>query len=230
MDGPETPFFFPRPTVVAPPEAQRPMAGVPSIPRCSFPNPNWIELRIKETVANVGNRDSPVVTKCRSQAMACCGSTAHPDARRGIPRGLANGLPRRHPRPNATPERDLSWMWLLRDATGFMEMNAGSWWWSLAELRGLRQDLLQLATAREIHPKQATLRAPVVSGYGKRMADVIGDAWMMSPKRILLIYSAGVRWALGGNSGGQFSFSLFVSMDSTNFELVLNFRFTIQMP
>jgi hypothetical protein len=114
--------------------------------------------------------------------------------------------------------------------------------------------LLQHATAREIHPKQATLRAPVVSGYGKRMADVIGDAWMMSPKRILLIYSAGVRWALGGNSGGQgneanplgrclrfvpsqlltlfffFSFSLFVSMDSTNFELVLNFRFTIQMP
>jgi hypothetical protein len=28
--------------------------------RHSFPNLDWIELRIKEMVANVGNRDSPV--------------------------------------------------------------------------------------------------------------------------------------------------------------------------
>jgi hypothetical protein len=67
---------------VAPPTA-KPLPPT-ATQRRSFPNPDWIELRIKEMVVNMGNRDSPVVTQRRTLSMACGGFTTLLDVQRAI--------------------------------------------------------------------------------------------------------------------------------------------------
>jgi hypothetical protein len=54
--------------------------------RHSFPNPDWIELRIEETIANVGDEDSPVGVRHRTLLTRVSGFMVQQKLRRAIRR------------------------------------------------------------------------------------------------------------------------------------------------